>query len=616
MTSIPRSLSNSCRPASRLIHLLSSVRLFCMAAGVIGCSSLLAERNPTWNELEGEGFVILSDAKPRDVDRFALAYSAFYRAFEDLFVTESRRLSKSTLLLFASDKELHSHLAKEKSSELETLGFSIDVDGAPISVFSIEGDRERTLQTSFEAEGMWAIRRLGYFMPVWMTQGAGQVLSTVEVEKGRYVVGRDTRAFEGTLRVSGWLQWDRFFDIHTGSKEYRSTDGTNFHAQAWGLMHWILFKDDRGPQRFRQLVEQLRTKTALDAVQTVMSEKPDRFRDAIQSHLRKAARGTRVEFDEAAVRAAWKIHPASPARVAAARAEILARSGRTAEADVLLSQMRLQDPDSPWINEAYARRAKMSRDDAEAVRLYRAAIEAGSENPVAYLISAGERLNRSSAGGLDFEGQGNRLYVDEALGEIRRAVELDPGSGMGYQLLGRAFFVSPTVDPAMVDELSKGKMDAKSGAQVRFYLGLLYHRLGMDDACVNELSDLAEDEGTPKDIKAEAVKRLRSHPLVIAKIALKDLVDGGKFGEARRRLEPASSDSFKLSPSQRAGLATWLAEQEAIAELKVLYDGRQWPAFRAKAEAFITNHPQSLAAERVRSYLETVIRQFGSAAVK
>ena len=587
-----------------------------MAAGVVGCSTLLAERNNAWNELEGDGFVILSDARPRDVDRFALAYSAFYRAFENLFVTESRRLSKSTLLLFASDSELHSHLAKETGSKLETLGFSIDVDGAPISVFSIEGSPERTLQTAFEAEGMWAIRRLGYFMPVWMTQGAGQVLSTVEVEKGRYVVGRDTRDFAGDLRVNNWLKWDRFFDVHTGSKEYQVTGTSIFHAQAWALMHWILSKDDRGSQRFRQLVEELRTKTALNAVQTVMNEKADRLRDAIESHLRKAAKGTRVGFDEKAVRAAWKLRPASPARVAAARAEVLARSGRTAEADVLLTQMRLQDPDSPWINEAYARRAMMSRDDAEAVRLYREAIKAGSENPVAYLISADERLNRSRAGGLDFEGQGNHLYVDEALGEIRRAIELDPGSGMGYQLLGRAFFVSPTVDPAMVDELSKGKMDAKSGAQVRFYLGLLYHRLGMDDAYVNELSDLAENEDTPNDIKTKAMKRLKSHPLVIAKIALQDLVGEGKFGEARRRLEPASSDSFKLSPSQRAGLTTWLAEQEAIAELKVLYDGRQWPLFRAKAEAFITNHPQSPAAERVRSYLETVIRQFGSGTEK
>ncbi len=582
-----------------------------MFVAVLGGSSLWAQDSRVWNELEGNGFVILSDARSRDVDGFALAYSAFYRAFGNLFVTESRKLPKSTLLLFRSDKELHSHLAKDTSSETEMRGYSIQIDGAPISAFSIEGGRERALQTAFEGEGMWAIRRLGYFMPVWMTQGAGEVLSTLEVEKGRYVVGRDTREFVDLLKAHSWLNWDRFFDVQTSSKEYQTSGASVFHAQAWALMHWILLKDDRGAQRFRDLVEHLRTQDALNAVQKVMNERSDRFLGAIENHLRKAAKGSKVAFDEAAVRAAWKFQPADPARVAAARAEVLANSGRTAEADVLLTQMRLQDPDSPWINEAYARRAMMSRDEDEAVRLYRAAIKAGSQNPVAYLVSADERLNRSRAGGFDYEGQGNSLYVDEALGEIRQALALDPGSGKAYRLMGRAFFVSPTVKPAMVDELGKGTMDASSGAQVRYYLGLLYHRLDMEEAYLSTLSDLAESDRTPRDVKAQVVKRLRSDPMVMAKATLQALVNEGKLEEARRRVASGSPDSFKLSPSQRQGLATWLAEQEAIAELKVLYDSRQWKGFRTKAEAFIKTHPQSPAVKPVRTYLENVIRQFG-----
>lgn len=587
--------------------------IFCLVTGLLGGVSLSMRAAEPWRELEGKGFVILSDAPLREVEGFALAYSAFYQAFDSLFVSENRNLPRSTLLLFGSNKDFRNHLAKEAKSGMETIGYSIEVDGTPISTFSIGGGRQRALQIAFEAEGIWAIRRLGYFMPIWMTQGAGQVLSTVEVAKNRYTLGEDTRGFESLLRQSAWLQWNRFFDVHVGSKEYETGGDTSYHAQAWALMHWILLKDDQGPQRFKELAALLRTHTALEAVQKVMQEKPDRFQGAIEAHLRRAAKGRKIEFDEAAVRAGWKVHPASPTRVAMTRAELLAKSGRLVEADVLLTQMRLKEPDSAWIKEAFARRAMRDRNDNESVHLYREAIGMGSENPAAYLVSAKERLDRSQAGGLDYGGQGNRQYVEEALAEIRRALALDPGSVAAYQLMGRAFFVSPTVDPTMVDELRKGASSGDAGAQVRFYLGLLYQRLGREEAYLNELTALASSEETPAHLRREVVKRLQADPFMSAKLALQDLASEGKLDEGRRRIEPGSADSFKLNPAQRQRLQTWLAEQEAIAELKTLSEQKQWKLFRAKAEAFIQNHPQSSAVSSVRSYLDRLVRQLGSA---
>ncbi len=376
-------------------------------------------------------------------------------------------------------------------------------------------------------------------------------------------------------------------------------------------MHWVLFKDDHGPRRFKQLAERLRTHSALEAVQEIMSEQPDHFKEVIEDHLRRTSKGWKIPFDHAAAKKAWSVQPADAARVAVTRAELMRGAGLLTEADVIFTQIRLTDSESPWVKEAMARKALRENNEEEAVRLYREAISAGTENPAAYLVSAAERLDRSRAGGLDFAGQGNQRYVDEAVEEIQKARALDPGNSTAYRLLGRAFYVSPKVDPSMVAELERGVFSGPEGEEVRFYLALLSQRLGLDAAYVEHLSLVLESPQSSASLRERAKRIWKSDPFMAAIEQLQTLADAQRFDEIRPQLEPQARMGSRLTASQRAYLLSWLSEQEAIEELKRLYQDKRWEQFKTRAETFFKEHPKSPAVSGLRAYYERVLQHLG-----
>lgn len=306
------------------------------------------------------------------------------------------------------------------------------------------------------------------------------------------------------------------------------------------------------------------------------------------------------------------MQPADSARVAVTRAELMRGAERLTEADVIFTQIRLTNPESPWVKEAFARKALRENNGDEAVRLYREAISVGTENPAAYLVSAKERLDRSRAGGLDFAGQGNQRYVDEAVAEIHKARALDPGNSTGYRLLGRAFYVSPKVDTSMVAELERGVFSGPEGEEVRFYLALLCQRLGLDEAYIEHLSSVLESPQSSAVLRERAKRIWTNDPFVGAIEQLQGLADAQRFSEIRQQLEPEARMGSRLTTSQRAYLSTWLSEQESIDELKRLYQEKRWDQFKLRAEIFFKEHPKSPAVSGLQSYYERAVQQLGN----
>lgn len=212
---------------------------------IFASTNAVGAPDAVWLKIETDGFVIYSEAPPKEIIECALRYSAFRQIFNSLFATAGSSLPSSTLIMFRTAKSFQTHVkigpgqffgfSGNQILRGETVNFSAVIDGTPLNAFAWSGDRDIALSSTFEFETIWSLQRLGYAMPLGMSQGVGEVLATLSLGKGKCVVGHF-----GPYTYNDTLDWPQFFSVDESSSTYR-THGSlgDFLGQSWGLMHWL-----------------------------------------------------------------------------------------------------------------------------------------------------------------------------------------------------------------------------------------------------------------------------------------------------------------------------------------------------------------------------------------
>lgn len=468
-----------------------------------------AEAAPTWQRLDTDDFTIYSDASVNDVKEFAVNYTAFRQVLCSLVMPTGRKPARSMLILFKRGSSVKKYGPISKDDDSTLLTFTAQVDDSALLALAVSGDRKRACEVAFEFETIFAVQRAGYFLPTWMSQGTGMVLSSLEVRKGKCIVGDDIDDRSDAFLQSGeQLPWDKFFLTGRGSDEYTGKKQAGvFQSQAWALMYWVLFSQRHPRESFEALAKSIRERSYLEAVQDTTGMKSEQFVRAITTYLKQKNPTYECSFDEQKVRAGLLLSPAPEAEVHVQLSNLLAAAERYEEANNELNQALALAPEAPCVKEACARQALRNQLKEEAVKLYRDAITAGTKNPMAYLVSAGARLDEYSSSGTDYAGGGGQS-TETAIGEIKKALELNPGNLQAYRLLGRAFYILPKLMEDQLAELTPALVAGADGCGVRYYRALLYERLGKLDPCMNELRLIIDDPDASQWNKRAAQDRL------------------------------------------------------------------------------------------------------------
>lgn len=563
-----------------------------------------------WLKVEAPDFVAYSDAPAGDVTEFAVRYSAFQHAFRSWFDSPGHRAPPSALVLFRRESVFAAHVPPPRSIKTRLVNYSVEVDGSSLLALALSGDYENAVARTFEFETVWALRRMGYSVPMWLSQGAGEVLATIEMRKGRLLVGKEsTDHAEQFLVKRDLLPWSRFFDVGENSPEYAGQGATGaFHSQAWALMHWILLKDDHSRERFLDLVTRLKTTPALPAVEGLMGVPADQFRSEIEKHLRHYTKGRAWPFDEAQIKAGLKISPANEGDVLAQTANLLAAAGRLDESNRELERAVQLAPDHAEVKEALARRAVRENRLADASQLYREAIQAGTKNYSTYLNSAAARLDAAMKEHVDQPGSGG-AEIDTAVSEIRQAIALSHGNGEAYRMLGRAFWVKTQVLSEYVDELSPGVGNGDAGQRVRYYRALLNSRLGQSEAAVRDLQQILADSEVAEPERRRARERLDDENFRLTAKTIESLAGQKNFAEAQHVLAMAEQQTTSPTTLTRyQGLHAWLDEEVAWGELVTKADEKKWHELGEAAQIFLERFPQSTRTTAVQKLKTEALR--------
>ena len=579
--------------------------------GAIVCLGIAGGGGPMpaaeqWLRLESEDVTMLTDASPKDALGFAVGYSAFRHVFNTLLAPVGHKPPPTQLILFRKHSALAKYCGNERNSRTELLTLTTEIDGRALVAFSLEDGRTEALQRAFEFETIWGLRRVGLMLPLWMSQGAGEVLSTLRIEKGKCVIGLRRDNFDDVLVIRPWQPWPEFSVVTPASAGYYAKGpACSFHAQAWGVMHWVLLaKPDAARERFAALARQTHEMgRADDALSAVFAIAPLEVKDAIRRHVRGGGR-TEIPFDAEIERTRLVVTKARMAEVHVRLNDLLRAVGRASDADVELERAREVATDDPLVKEASARRAVLANKTDEAIALYREAIAAGSTNPWAFLISAIGWLDWASVGGEGSEGQGGE-GADKAIREIRRALLLDPGNDEAYPALGRAFFMAERFTAENLEELTPGLTAPATGPSVRYFRAMLERRLGKTADCLADLQRVAEHPESRPPLISSAREQIDVTHFLTTQREVNSLVQQKKYREALRCIDEVTRPDLSRSAGDRfTALRAWVDETAKQADLAPVGDAGKSNDFRRSAEGFLKEHPNSPEAEAIRQALE------------
>jgi tetratricopeptide (TPR) repeat protein len=479
-------------------------RILVLVVTVTGVGLPLLSGAQPWLKASTEDVVIISNASRRAVSEYAVKYSAFRQTFIKLLAPAGKRPPPVVLILFQSPSDLAKYLAKPKDTSSTITVFRTEVDDLALLALADSGNREDALSMAFEFDTIWSLRRVGYFLPLWATQGTGEVLGSLRIKKDQCIIDGRLERVDSTWRRLPALPWTRFFDISESSPEYHGKDASGiYQAQAWALLNFILFQESKPRERFEALAGKIQAwKEGPRLVEEMVGVPTAKLEQAINRHLRQPQTVT-IPFDEKAIFAGLKIESADDAEVKVRLSDILIASGRIYEGDRLVDQAVTVSSQSTLANEPLGRRALRANDLTGAAQYYRSAMSGGSVDTNAWLTSALSYLEQSQGFGRDLAG-GGRKGVDTALAEIHRALELNPGDMRAWQILGRAYFVAEKPSEEGVGELTRAITDDESGQSIRYYRGLLYGRLGKTTEAIADFNAVMDNPKSSRQLQASA----------------------------------------------------------------------------------------------------------------
>jgi tetratricopeptide (TPR) repeat protein len=571
-----------------------------LVCGVSITCAVPARAATQWLKLQTRDVEILSDASQADVVEFATGYLAYREAFK-VMLAPPLAVPPTRFVLVRDSEELDRLVPVQYDSTRRTVSVSLDIDGTILNAIAVGGDRQTALQQVYEFETVWSLGRAGYQLPLWMSQGAGEVLEEIWLKKGMVEVGDTHGRYSWS---SATVPWPRFFEIDTSAPEYQGRDPrAHFHPQAWALMHRILVGADNPATAFTTLARRLQQVSMSAAVEEALGVPADKFDAEIKRELRSGRR-FRFSFDGDALKKSLTVVRASDFEVHLAKSDLLFGAQRNNEAELELAAAQSLLPSSVLVQEARARSALRDRQPEEAAARYREAIAAGSTNPTAYLRSAEARL-REMMSGDRMEAGGGGNGVSDAVREIEHALQLQPGRAEAYELLGKAFYLAPTVTEADARQLDWALSAGAAGLPVRYYRGMVFQRLDQPDAALTELEAVATSPIASPDLRKLAVGAINDHVIkaVLAKIEQK--VREHDFAAARAELARCTVSPHGTNLSRTFAKATrWLDEREAWAAVKNANEAGDPEKVRTAARTFIERFPDSELTSKARALLQ------------
>lgn len=457
------------------------LRMTAAAAVVAAGSELLAADD--WIEVKTAHFTVMSNAGQSSSRTLAWQLEQVRRATTMLFQWVNADFDRPLLVLAPKDESSMKSLAPEYWERKGGV--------RPVSVWVSGADQHYlAIRTDVQAEDLFDLNPHihAYFsyasltlrqsadgaLPLWFLRGFAGVLSNTIVRNGHVVFGHTIPWHLDRLRDSSRLKLSDLTRVATTAR-MNNESLSQFDAQSWAFVHFLLFSDDgaRRP-RLDLYVALLAKGTNSNAALTEAFGNVDALTaDFVRYINRQLFTYLRFKVDATVSREGFSSRSLPAFESASARALFHGAMGRNAEARRAIDEARKARQDAPEAFAAEAILLDREGNAAEARAAFTQAVNAGSTSSYAHyrlatlmwtpepptetlrtiekLLLRAVTLNNRDARSYAYLGNVRSLTGGEGLPFARRAIALDP-SDPSYRLFAaRILLRRKAFDEALTD---------------------------------------------------------------------------------------------------------------------------------------------------------------------
>ncbi|MFQ5926456.1 MAG: DUF1570 domain-containing protein [Terriglobia bacterium] len=356
----------------RLAYL--SLGLLLAAAGL-----LQAKKKPEWIEGHSSHFHVISNAKPKKVQKVTQKLEEFRHLFSSMF--PGLRLDPpvpTTVLFFKNDKSMRPYKPLTPKGKPKRLaGF---FQPGPERMYLAVNLGTRNAQRTTFHEYVHLMLQLNFErLPLWLDEGLAEFYERTDLHGAKFTLGYPQVNYWSVLRNSKLIPLDVLVKVNHQSDYYNEPKKrTLFYGQSWLLVHYLIAgKKGKRQKQFAGFTRLLRQDVPQDAAfGQAFSMTYQQMQRQLQSYLRQLnvnyfrGRLSKPPAKEEPV----ELRPIDTALAQAYLADLWINQGRVAEAEQALQQLTESGTAPAEVRYRLGRIALARRQPQQAAEHFRAAL--------------------------------------------------------------------------------------------------------------------------------------------------------------------------------------------------------------------------------------------------
>ena len=459
-----------------------------------------------WAYYQSPNFELYSANNERD-SRDVLEKMELLRAvFLDVFKLSVRMPQPVTIYSFSDDDDFRGYLPKQlQGGDVPWAGFCQNDADRTVILLAPARDRDHACEVVYHEYIHYLFRAAEQDPAPWFNEGVAELYSTLQGDGKWLQLGDPVAGRVYDLRAGRMMPFEQLFAVTRDSPIFRDSGHTGiFYAQAWALLHYCRFGENKVPPDKMELFLRV-------AGSARSQEKPDEFRamtrdllgmdyPELQQELQRYItnghfRGRKMLRPAIAARASYAARPASGEEMTVRLAELALRYTQSSRAQWIILDQLGRRPD-PRLHELLGAAAMRENDPDRARDHWNSAVDLGTANTAIY-----RELSRLEAN-LVF-GQFDLYYQlpDARAARLRsllgKSIAGAPDQSMGYEMLAWVEAMNHQPDIANINLVQKRFGELNDKPRTLLALALVRLRRGETKTALELLDQL--DKMNPSD---------------------------------------------------------------------------------------------------------------------
>jgi tetratricopeptide (TPR) repeat protein len=370
-------------------HFKTAIMLSCMAAVL---AATPAQAKDKWINLTSKNFNIISNAEDGGTRKLAMKLEQFHFVFSKIFNLPLERPIKTTVMVFKNESSFNPYKPLNNGKPANVAGYFQGGEDENLIVMDISANQERPMSVIYHEYSHLLTSNTPHDWPLWLKEGLAELYSSFEVFNGIPLLGAPISRHVGLLRQKTLIPLKDLLNVGRGSSLYNERDRQGiFYAESWALCHYMMIGDSNA--REAQMVEYTTLiNQGVDGEQAfaqAFKSSTEQVEKLLKNYVgRNTYTANTYKLPSIEGEKELSVNPMSEAEVQYYLGNVLARTNRIDEAEVLLKRAVEMDPQLAGPYEGLGFVAIRRNRFAEALEYFKQAVNRGSKNHLAHYYYA------------------------------------------------------------------------------------------------------------------------------------------------------------------------------------------------------------------------------------